>query len=145
MVANGTFTIKIWMIRGYPHWWKPPWLMNILCRYQNSSDSSLFCSGTTFMGNLGCWPVCLVLAPMTWMKFSRCLKVASVFVQDNVQNMLPPTRTFVHLPIMSPIMTPSIMGYKSTSPSEQYAERVIYNLTLSWDIDLPPPLKNVIC
>ena len=36
--------------------------------------------------------------------------------------MFPPTRTFVHLPIMSPTMTPSIRGCKSATPSEQYFE-----------------------
>ena len=30
-------------------------------------------------------------------------------------NLFPPARTFVHLPIMSPIMTPSIMGYNPAS------------------------------
>ena len=45
-----------------------------------------------------------------------------------IQNMFPPTRTIVHLPIMSPIMTPSIIGYKSATNSEQYVEWVIIYL-----------------
>ena len=42
-----------------------------------------------------------------------------------ILNMFPPSRTIVHLPIMSPIMTPSIIGYKSATNSEQYVEWVI--------------------
>ena len=39
-------------------------------------------------------------------------------------HLFPPTRTLTHLPIMSPIMTPAIMGYKSAPRSEQYVEWV---------------------
>ena len=39
-------------------------------------------------------------------------------------HLFPPTRTLTHLPIMSPIMTPAIMGYKSATRSEQYVEWV---------------------
>ena len=48
--------------------------------------------------------------------------------KQHVENMFPPPRTIVHLPIMSPIMTPSILGYKSATPSEQYV--TIYS---SWN------------
>ena len=59
--------------------------------------------------------------------------------------MVPQTRTFVHLPIMAPIMTPSIMGYKSATRSEQYVERVTYiKFMWSWDINPPPPLNNML-
>ena len=71
-------------------------------------------------------------------------------------------------PIMSPIMTPSItgyksailwtigwigqlyqldviMGYKSATPSEQFVESVIYiKLMWSWDINPPPPLSHML-
>ena len=81
-------------------------------------------------------------------------------------NMFPPTQRFVHLPchpswfhrswdINPPPWTICcigylrqvhvIMEYKSDTRSEQFVESVIYiNLTLSWDINLPSPLSNML-
>ena len=72
-----------------------------------------------FLSNAFRWPRSSIAKAMSLI-VPQCFPQRKTIQEIIVLNMLPPTRTFVHLPIMSPIMTPSIMGYKFATPSEQY-------------------------